>query len=199
MTAGELMPCKGLVSAEMTLAYNQSAAFANSGQALIADFGPPKWRLVVRTARLTRDEAREWSAWFRRRDFRKVSFTAWRLMRRNPAGTASFSDESLTVSVDIANSQITITGDTTYQAREGDMISYGTAAGGYYLGEVVADASATGSSTVLTVRPQPEAPASTPNVRRRQALGEFRLVNPPEPFEDYANRAIQFEARQITR
>lgn len=200
MTAGALIPTAGLVRCEMTLVPVQTKRMGANGNSIIGVNGPSRWQLSVETVRLNLAQARTWSAWLNDRRERAETFTAFNLFRVLPAGTQGTADGSLTLTVDAPNSQVTIGGVGTGQGRVGDFVSYRTAANGYYVGEVREDANpAAGNLTVkLNPRPLPKH-ATTPAVRRFQALGEFDLSTDPGPFEDYVGRALSFEATQILR
>ena len=61
-------------------------------------------------------------------------------------------------------------------------------------------AAISGTASNIPMIPRPLAKhATTPAVRRVQALGEFELATPLEPFEDYTNRQLSFEATQVLR
>lgn len=200
MSAGELILTHKLSKMDWSPMPIQAGRMGQSGEEAVTIFGPTLWRLQVETERLSMAEARAWSAWLNRRQGRAYSFTAWRLMRANPAGLLGNADGSLTISVNSSASTITLGGVGSYQAKVGDMVSYRTAANGWWAGEVQADVSASGGNATLSVLPRPVAThASTPAVRRVQALAEFRLTSLPDPFEDYTDRRLSFEALQVIR
>lgn len=201
MTAGALIPTAGLETMDMVPLPKKTQRMGASGNSVQGFFGPTRWKLIVRTtSMLTKLEAREWDAWLSDRIHLGETFTAWRLMRYKPAGALGNPDGAITLSVNKPASQITLGGCGAYVATKGDMISYRTDTNGYYLGMVMADAAAVAGSVTLTMSPRPlDKHATTPAVRRVQALGEFELSTVLEPFDDYTSRQISFEAVQVLR
>lgn len=201
MSAGELIPTTALESMDMVLAPQKTQRMGASGNSIQGFLGPTRWRLMVRTAAdLSLAEARIWDAWLSNRIHLGETFTAWRLNRIYPLGALGTADGSITLSVNKAASQITLGGCGAYVASKGDMISYRTDVNGYYLGMVMADAAAVSGSVTLTMSPTPlDKHATTPAVRRVQALGEFELSTPVDPFDAYNGRQIAFEALQVLR
>lgn len=201
MSAGELIPTAGLIKMDMSLAPMGSGRMGASGNSIIGRVGPTRWRLQVQTDFLDMDEARIWDAWLANRIHLGETFTAWRLFRLNPQVALGTPDGSVTLTVDAPNSRISLGGVTGYVASPGDMISYRTDTNGYYLGMVQGSVSAVGSTASnipMIPRPLPKH-ATTPAVRRVQALGEFELSTPLDPFEDYTSRQLGFEAIQVLR
>lgn len=203
MSAGEIMPCDGLERAEMSPVYNQSGSMGNSARELVITHGPAHWILNVATAHLSPAEARIWAGFMMRRNGRELPFTATRLLLNGPARNLGGPDGSIAISVNSANSTITLSGGSIagYQASIGDMLSWRTVDDGFCLVQVVGDVDAVGTTAAdIPVRPRPQAArVSSPDVRRVDALGEFRLLNPPPPFGDYVNRRLEFTARQVIR
>lgn len=201
MSAGELIPTAGLIKMDMSLIPMGSGRMGANGNSIIGRVGPTRWRLQVVTDYLDMDEARIWDAWLANRIHLGESFTAWRLFRLNPQGALGTADGAVTLTVDAANSQVSLGGVGPYVAMPGDMISYRTDINGYYLGMVQASVAAiSGTASNIPMIPRPLAKhATTPAVRRVQALGEFELATPLEPFEDYTNRQLSFEATQVLR
>lgn len=203
MSAGELIlldPLYRITRCEFVPVYNQSARMGNSGQSAVADFGPDLFKVLVETADQNEDGARGWKAWKLRRGGRRFTFTAPDLWNANPRGHIATADGSLTLSVDIPNSQLTIGGVGAATAKVGDMVSYRTDTNGYWVGYVQTDATASSGSYTLDVLPRPLAKhATTPAVRRVQALGEFQLSTDPAGFEPYAGRTLTFEGMQVLR
>lgn len=197
MPAGELIPIDGLIKMDMSLVPNGASRMGASGQSIVSRNGPTRWRLQVQTDYLDLLEARIWSTWISRRIHLGETFTAWKLFRGNPLfGIGGSPDGSLGLSVDAANNRISISGSSGYNAGVGDTISYRTLAGGFCLVEV--QASQVGSSNISVV-PRPMAAHAVPQVRRVQALAEFELSTPLDPFEDYTGRSLSFEAMQVLR
>lgn len=202
MSAGDLIPTDELLDMDMSLVPLQSYRMGASGNSVRGVFGPTRWKLRVTTAPfLSQAAARIWDAFIADRIHNGNTFTAWRLHRINPgSGFLGNPDGSIGITVDAPNSQVSLSGVGVYVAAKGDMISYRTDVNGYYLGMVMADAVAVSSNVTLTLSPRPlAAHASTPAVRRVQALGEFDLSTPLDPFEDYTNRQLSFEALQVLR
>ena len=201
MSAGELIPTAGLIKMDMSLIPMGSGRMGANGNSIIGRVGPTRWRLQVVTDYLDMDEARIWDAWLANRIHLGESFTAWRLFRLNPQGALGTADGAVTLTVDAANSRVSLGGVGPYVAMPGDMISYRTDINGYYLGMVQASVAAiSGTASNIPMIPRPLAKhATTPAVRRVQALGEFELATPLEPFEDYTNRQLSFEATQVLR
>lgn len=200
MSAGELIPTEGLVDMDMVQVPMGSSRMGASGQSIVGRTGPTRWRLRVLAVIDSLAEARIWDPWIANRVHHGFTFTAWRLLRLTTAGAIGTPDGSIGITVNAAADQVTLTGTGAYVAKKGDMISYRTLADGYYLGMVMADATAVAGSVTLTLSPKPMAKhASAPAVRRVQALGEFELSTPLEPFDDYSTRQIAFEAIQVVR
>lgn len=201
--AGELILLNAgrLTTCEFSPVPLQTARMGAAGASAVTVLGPTLWHLNVVTAFLTMSQARLWTAWINRRQGRAYTFTAPRLMRVVPNGHIATADGSLTLTVDIPNSRLTIGGvGTGATLKIGDMVSYRTAANGYYAGEVQADATASGGNLVIDVLPTPVAKhTTTPAVRRVQALAEFELATDPGAIDVYDDRTITFEAMQVLR
>lgn len=201
MSAGELILTDALQVCDMSLRHNQSRRMTNSGASAVVVYGPARWFLRAETEFLDMAQARNWSAWLARRKGGAVTFTAWRIMRGYPAGAIG-ADEGVAVlsSINTGASTIAIGSAGAYQARKGDMVSFRTAANGYWLGEVTGDVNASGGAATLAVEPRPRTQhASTPALRRVKALAEFELTTDLDPWEDYTSRRLSFEAMQVIR
>jgi hypothetical protein len=205
MANGDLILTHGIQKMDMALVPMQTQRMGASGASLRVTLGPSLWRLDVQTGYLPEAQAREWDAWLARRIHFGETFTAWRYLRENPAGNIGTPDSGVTLAaVDIPNNELDLTGATNYTARAGDMISYRTDTNGYYLGMITAPVSASGGSVSVPVVPTPLAKhATTPALRRVQALGEFELATAIEPFGDYTadpgGRRLNFQAMQVLR
>lgn len=200
MSAGELILTDGILSIDMSLAPMQTSRMGSSGNSIKGVTGPTRWRLVAETVFLTMAEARLWDAWLANRIHHGETFTAWRWARLNPQGALGTADGSIGLTVDAANNELDLTGCGAYVASKGDMISYRTDVNGYYLGMIQAPATAVSGNVTVSVIPKPLAKhASAPAVRRTQALGEFELTTIVDPFDDYTNRSLRFEAMQVLR
>lgn len=203
MAAGALIPTNKLVRCEFVLTPYKTRRMGASGNSVEGFFGPSRWRLFVETERLTMDDARVWSPWLNDRRDLGHTFTAFNLFRVNPKVPIPLDapDGDLSVLVVPAFSAIVLDDVGTWQAKAGDFISYRTLANGYYAGEVMQDSDAPDDGELpIALRPLPPAVhATTPAVRRTQALAEFELTTDPGPFEDYVGRTLSFEAMQVIR
>lgn len=201
MSVAELIPIDGLLTMDMAPVPHGSSRMGGSMQSIIGRVGPTRQKLRVETVNLDAFEARIWSTWLQRRIDLGESFTAWKLFRINPLlGVGASPDGAIPITIDAPNNQITLFDVPSYTASVGDTISYRTAAGGYYWGEVQATTPAVGSTCAnIPILPKPLAAHGIPAVRRVQALAEFELTTPLAPFEDYTGRSIQFEAMQVLR
>lgn len=205
MANGDLIPTDGLLKMDMSLQPMQTVRMGVSGNSVRGVFGPTRWRLDVETRYLSTREARIWDAWLARRIHFGETFTAWRLLRQNPPGPIGTEDGSLGLTVDIPNSELDLTGTGGYVANIGDMIGYRTDVDGYYLGMATARVAASGGAANVPVIPRPLAKhATTPAVRRVQALGEFELASSTvDGFDGYTGdgggRRLRFQAIQVLR
>ena len=116
MSAGELIPTAGLAKMDMSLIPMGSGRMGANGNSIIGRVGPTRWRLQVVTDYLDMDEARIWDAWLANRIHLGESFTAWRLFRLNPQGALGTADGAVTLTVDAANSQVSLGGVGPYVA-----------------------------------------------------------------------------------
>lgn len=203
MPAQELAPCLGIIEATWQRIDVQTEAASNSGEEDVIELGDPYWEAEVRVTIRNRAHFDEWDSFLARRFLHDVTFTMPRAMRPRPRDRLITSDAGLTLSsIDAGQSQITLSGYGAGRAAHyGDMISYRTAANGYWIGQVMASATANGAGVVTaTVWPRPAAPhASLPSPRRFNALGEFRLTEPPRLTEGFKDWAVRFNARQVLR
>lgn len=200
MSAGELAPCVGITTHTWTPEPVQTSTESHSGDTSVIELGPPRWRVDVEVSLYSRAVYDIWSAFIARRRRDAVTFVMPRFFRPRPIEATGVADSSLTISgVDAANQQFTIGGGITGAPKEGDMISYRTVGGGYWIGQVVADATPSGGSVQVTVEPAPVAPRSPPDVLRTDALGEFRLDGEPRFREQSRRRTLRFAAMQVIR
>lgn len=203
MSAGEAAPCLGVIEATWERIENQSQAASNSGDEDILEFGDAFWVLDVSVTIRNRAHFDEWDSFLARRRGQDLTFTMYRSMRPRPRDTLITSDTGLILnSIDAGLSQITLSGyGAGRQAHYGDMISYRTAANGYWVGQVDAPATANGSGVItVPVWPRPRAAhASVPDPRRFEAPGEFRLSDKPRIREGFKNWSVRFEAQQVIR
>ena len=203
MSVGEFWPEKGVTSCEWTDEHRQGVPAGLSGDSIAVDYGEPFWRVEFEVSMTSRSLlARQWSAFIRRREGRKNTFTMNRTFQSFPFRGGVSSDVGLNVSAySRANSTVTLSGvEAGYQPTVGDMISYFTERQGYYAGEVIADANVAGGSVTLQVWPAPGAPhPETPSVRRIKAVGEFRVTSAPSPAEAFKSRSFRVTAEQVIR
>lgn len=185
----ELMPMDGLKEFTWWLDENQSdlETFGNTGQ--VMEFGPPRWNARAVFGSMNADVYRRLDAFITRRRKSLITFTAFRPIMRAPLLNPSQSNSGLGISaVDIENSTITLTGLSANPSAS-DMVSYRTAANGYYVGQITADAVRSGGNATVAVTPAPMARHSTtPAVRLLEALGEFKLVGVPQNTEQHLKR-----------
>lgn len=172
----------------------------NSGQGLVLTTGHPFWTATVRVETPTRQSKAIWSSWIATRQATLAPFLLSRSFRLKPRGGDVTETGLAVASVNKGASTITLSGAGTYTAKIGDMISYYTAAGGYWIGEVTGEAAASGGNVTIPVWPFPATPhASTARPRRMYPFGEFyldgRVARPETRDPDY----LEFDARQLIR
>lgn len=197
MSTGEEWPGEGILRCDWTLNRRQNAPFSLAGDSVVDEYGEPFYTIDVSVEAPRHSAlALAWSGFMTRRQGRKVTFSAHRFFRPNPANGLITSDAGLSVAAyDREASTITLSGTGSDQSQPTDMVSYFTAKSGYYVGEVV---SVDGS--VLTMQPPPFEPhASTSNPRRIKALGEFRMDGDFTPSEAYDSWSLNFTASQVIR
>lgn len=206
MSVGEYWPERGVVSAEWTDQHRQSLPAGLSGHSIAVDFGEPYWRVEFEVNMTSRGRlAREWSAFIRRREGRKNTFTMNRPFQSFPFNGGISDDTGISVSqVDRAAGTVTLAGvEASYAPAVGDMVGYFTAGSGYYVGEVTADAAFVPGAirrVTLQVWPAPREPhATTQSVRRIKAVGEFRIVSAPSASEAFKARSFRITAEQVIR
>jgi len=201
MFTRELAPSFGIVEATWEENDNQTSAFSNDGAGDVLEVAEPFWTINVKVEVISEDHFDEWDAFLARRRLQECSFTIWRSLRVRPRDRLILSDAGLALEgINVANSQISLTGYGAGRAASiGDMISYRTLGGGYWVGKVVTPATANGVGAItVNVWPRPWAPhATTPDPRRFRALGEFRLAKPPKKTQGNKNWRISFEAEQV--
>ena len=171
-----------------------------NGQSVSLTIGHPYWTASMRVETPTRQAKHVWRTWATSRQGARFPFLATRKFSAIPRG-GSLTDSGLSISaIHVANSTITLAGAGTYTAKIGDMISYYTAAGGYYLGEITAGGTAVAGAVTLSVWPYPKEPhATTARPRRMYPLGEFYLTGRLARTETHDPDYMEFEARQIIR
>lgn len=203
MSVGEYWPERGVVSAEWADRHRQSLPAGLSGNSIAVDYGEPFWVVDFEVNMTARSElARQWSAFIRRREGRKNTFTMNRPFQSFPFRGNVESDAGVSVSsINRGASTVTLSGvGSDYVATAGDMIGFFTAASGYYVGEVTAEAIPSGNGVTLQVWPPPRpAHATAQGVRRIKALGEFRVVSAPSAAEAFKSRSFRITAEQVIR
>lgn len=202
MADGDIIPNLYVQNMPWKLNELQGVPMFNSGFSQVTRPVEPFWTFSLETTWVNREDFQEWDSWLVDRRGAASPFLAWRMSR--PYGIIPVdSDVGLTISaVSRENSTISYASTGTWTATKGDMLSYYTAAGGYWCGQAMETKAASGGTmSALKVWPPPFAPhASTAAPRRRFALAEFRLVLPsPEPVERHDERRVSFQATQVIR
>ena len=198
MSQGEIFLTDRLKDSSWVLAHRQSQPFGRqTGQ--VITYGASYWMAQFRYENLSEAGLRALSAWLARRQGSRVTFTAYRPSRRSPASGATSNSGLGISSVNTAASTVAMTGLGAALAP-GDMLSYFTAANGYYCGEVVSAGSISSGAQTLTVSPAPVAANGTPQARVFEAVAEFQLVGQAQITEPHDKRyAVSFSARQVER
>lgn len=202
MSAGEFIITDRLKECTWTLNERQSEAETRENGGQVVSLGRPYWSLNMRYENLENDGFRTLTAWLARRKRSRVSFTSHRADRPAPQlDPTRISNSGLGVSaIDISTGTVSLTGMGTTVISPGDMISFITLAGGYWVGEATATAIPTAGAATINVWPYPQTPHGTPNVRLYYALGEFQIVGEPSIREPSSRiRSVEFSARQVIR
>lgn len=199
MSQGEIFLTDRLKDCSWTLVPRQSVPFGRQAGQVIS-YGQPFWVAQFRYENLDEAGLRALSAWLARREGARVTFTAYRPTRAQPSsGVASNSGIGISA-INTGASTIALTGLSTNAMQPGDMVSYYTAAGGYYCGEVVAVGSLSAGAQTVTVKPAPVALNASPQVRIVEALAEFQLDGEAAISEPHDRRyGVSFTARQVER
>jgi hypothetical protein len=200
MSQGEIFLTDRLKDCSWFLSPRQSVPFGRRGGQVIT-YGQPYWSAQFRYENLDEAGLRAMSAWIARREGARYTFTAYRPTRKLPAsGLASNSGVGI-ASISTINSTVSLTGLSTNAMVPGDMVSYYTAALGYYCGEIVSVGTLSGGAQTVTVRPAPvTVNVSTPDVRVVEAVCEYQLDGEVRISEPYDRRyAVSFAARQVER
>ena len=194
------LDCLGVTECLFDLQDVQTDVPVASGESITLTTGHPYWMLSIRVETPTRQAKAIWRNWHARQRAARKPFLASRSFSLIPRAGA-ISDTGLSVSgYNACASTVSLAGAGAWNAKIGDMISYYTAAGGYWLGEVQAPASASSGNIVVSVLPFPVAPhASLARPRRMYALAEFRLTGRAARTETHEPDYLEFEARQIIR
>lgn len=197
---GELIPSVRAFDQAFRPVHIQSGPETRGGGTAINTLGEPRWAFDLVTRDLTADQLRIWTAWIARRQGRRFTFTAWRMDRPLPQAGGVSSDALLDVGgINRAAGTVSLTGTGAYTASPGDMLSYYTAAQGYWLGEIMAPATAQNDQITVEVSHPPLPPhASQASPRRIRALGEFELIS-HTLTEQKDRRSVQISAKQLIR
>lgn len=180
----------------------QSEASQFGGNDQVITYGRPFWRMRVTYDQLNDAGYRALTAWLARRKGSRVTFTSPRLDRRAPLLAPAISNTGLSVvSVNIAAGTVTLGGVGTTQISAGDMVSFYTAALGYWVGEATANAAPSAGQVVIPVHPYPQTQHATLAAPRLyEARGEFKLAGPAQNTSRFTKRAsVSFEAVQVVR
>lgn len=201
MIAGEFAPERGIVKAEWKPIVQQSAPSTLSGASDVLELGPSYWEVDIDVDCPKREDFDTWSIFLAGRDGADWTFTMPRAFRKFPRDRSVQSDAGLSLNgVNAAARTITLAGAGTGKISPGDMLSYRTAASGYWIGTAKAAATPVGGVVTVPVWPAPMTPhASAREPRRLYALGEFRLIGEPRWREGARNRSVSFKARQVIR
>lgn len=176
-----------------------SRTLASGGQFSLT-IGRPFWTADLRIEAPNRQAFDVVDSWLTARQLSKNPFLLGRRFSSLPRGGSVTDDGLDIVDIDQVNSTITLTGAGAYSARMGDMLSYRTEAGGYYLGQILENKSvAPGFDIELNVWPTPMTPNLIPNPRRYFAFGEFYIDGRISKSEENGPRYFEFSARQLIR
>lgn len=190
----------GITDGLWTLNFLQTERTIANGDSVNLSIGVPYWTAEIRVETPTRQSKAVWRSWLNARQASKVPLLISRAFSLVPRA-GSVTDTGLGVSsVHKANSTVTLSGAGTWDAKPGDMLSYYTDAGGYWIGEITAAASASGGAITVSVVPTPATPHATlARPRRMYAFGEFVLSGRVQRQETADPDYLEFEARQIIR
>ena len=193
--------CQGITEAEWRPQWLQTTRHTNGGDTTTLTLGVPYWIVDVRIDTASRQAFRRWDAWINSRRASKVPFLMAPTFRMFPEDQTPLSDAGLTVSAtDPGASTVSLSGAGSYTAHPGDMLSYYTAYGGFWFGQVTEEATATGGSITIPVTPYPfPAHASQSRPRRIIPAAEFYLSDDPGRTGNPTTNFLEFEARQFIR
>jgi len=201
MSAGALLPCRGIVKSEWVPTVQQTTPETLSGSVDVLELGRSHWTVDFEFDLSRRSYFDDIAVFMAERDGSDLTFTAPRHFRKFPGDPLITSDVGVALtSVSSASRTVTLSGVGTGQATKGDMISYRTASNGYWTGLVRADATPAAGSITMSVWPAPVAVhATTPAPRRIEALAEFRIVGAVKWSELAKRRSVSFTGRQVIR
>lgn len=200
MSSQELFLTDFLKECSWELDENQGEA-ASRDSDWVVDYEGPLWMVRCRYENLTDAAMRALSAWVVRRRKALVTCTVFRPDRRYPLLLPSFSNTGLGIS-SVTDTTVNLTGisPSSGHISAGDMLSYKTAADGYYVGEVIADVTASSGNAAVLVHPPPQTPHASPVPKLKEAIGEFKLVSRPQLVEvPDRKRGVSFELQQVVR
>lgn len=194
------LDCKGVTECLFEPVNMQTERTEASGDSLTLTVGHPRWNVQIRVETPNRQAKRVWRAWVTSREGTKNPFLISRSFSLSPR-LGPVIDTGLSISaINAANSTISLEGAGAWSSRVGDMLSYYTAAGGYWVGEILANVTASGGALTVPVWPFPVAPHATlARPRRNFAFGEFYLTGRLSRQETAEPDFLEFEARQIIR
>ena len=198
MAVFSTIPDFKFTKAEFELKRSQTSQDSNARASDVMQIGADYWIGDVEVVCLTDDEFRATRGFLMSLDGETNSFLMT-VPRDEAARDGSItSDAGLGVSgVDAGNRTVTLTGAGTGEARVGDKISYYTNSGGYWLGEVVANATPSTGTVTISVTPEPVAPhPTTPAPRRLNPLGEWKLTDLDAPNPKPSDRKLKFKIEQ---
>jgi hypothetical protein len=201
MSAGELFLTDCLKECSWTLIERQSGAETRDNDGQVVAWGRSYWQIVCRYDNLSDSAFRALTAWLARRKGSRVIFSAYRPDRPTPLLNSAMSNTGLGIAdVDIEAATIDLTGLGSTVLSPGDMVSYLSDTGRYWIGEITVGATPTAGAATVSVWPPPQEPhASAPAPRLRQPIGHFQLVGQTEIHEPSSRlRTVAFTAKQIT-
>lgn len=178
----------------------QSERTLLSGSAFVLTLGHPRWTAALRVEAPTRQAFAVWDARLTTLKRSKTPFLLTPKFQAIPRGGA-VDDSSLDVlSVDKEDSTITLSGAGTYTAKMGDMISYKTAAGGWWIGKVLSEVNVVSPYEItIPVWPAPATPHATANPRRYYPFGEFTIDGTINKEGGLGSAYFEFNCKQLIR
>ena len=193
------LDCIGVTECEFVQNNVATERSFNNGSSQVLTTGFPFWTANIRVETPTKQLFAIWDAWITARQGPRYTFLLGRAFRSRPRNGA-VTDTGMSISsVNIATGTVTLSGAGTYTAKIGDMISYATAAGGWYIGTVLEEATAVAGAVALKVWPTPLAAAVTPRPRRFEPFGEFSIDGKVSKSETHTPNYIEFSAKQVIR
>jgi len=202
MADGDILPELYIYEMPWRLNERQGVRMSRSGFSQVTMMAEPFWAIEVISTWLERPDFQTFDGFLTDRQGAASTFLASR--HSMPYGIVPVaSDVGLTVTAyDRAARTVSFGSTGAWTATKGDMLSFYTAAGGYWCGQAMETKAAAGSAmTALKVYPPPFEPhASLAAPRRIRALAEFQLTLPlAMPTERADERRVSFSANQIIR